>query len=343
MDLAPCRRMRASLEQNGQMRLPRRHFLRLAACVSACRALTQSAYAVSYPTRPVRLLVGYAPGGPLDISARLIGQWLSERLGQPFIIENRPGGGSNIATEAVVRAPADGYTLLEISASNAWNVSLYDNLGFDFSRDIVPIAGVRQSSGVLEVNPAFPASTVAEFIAHAKANPGKVNVASAGTGSAPHLFAQLFKAMTGANLVIVNYRGSGPALPDLIGGQVDAMFDVVSSSIEHIRSGRLRPLGVTSAGRLEVLPHVPPIGDFVPGYEAISWDGIGAPANTPPEIVEILNAEVNAALADSTFKARLADLGVTPFLRSPADLNKFIVEFTEKWGKLIRASGIKGE
>jgi tripartite-type tricarboxylate transporter receptor subunit TctC len=297
----------------------------------------------SYPTRPVRLLVGYAAGGPLDISARLIGQWLSEHLGQTVIIENRPGSGSNVATEAVVRAPPDGYTLLEISASNAWNAALYDNLSFNFIRDIVPIAGVRRSGGVLEVNPAFPARTAPEFIAYAKANPGKVNVASAGAGSAPHLFAELFKVMAGVDFVIVNYHGSGPALPDLIGGQVQAMFDVVSSSISHIRAGRLRPLAATTAARLNVLPDIPPIGDFVPGYEASSWDGIGAPANTPPEIVAIISKEVNAALRDPTFKARLADLGVDPFPISHTALRQFIVEYTEKWGKVIRAAGIKAD
>ena len=324
------------------MNLPRRGFLRLAAGAAVFPMFAAMAFP-SYPTRPVRLLVGYAAGGPLDISARLIGQWLSEHLGQPVIIENRPGSGSNVATEAVVRASPDGYTLLEISASNAWNAALYGNLSFNFIRDIVPIAGVRRSGGVLEVNPAFPARTVPEFIAYAKANPGKVNVASAAAGSAPHLFAELFKFMAGVDFVIVNYHGSGPALPDLIGGQVQAMFDVVSSSISHIRAGRLRPLAVTTAARLNVLPDIPPIGDFVPGYEASSWDGIGAPANTPPEIVAIISKEVNAALRDPTFKARLADLGVDPFPISPTALRQFIVEYTEKWGKVIRAAGIKAD
>jgi tripartite-type tricarboxylate transporter receptor subunit TctC len=324
------------------MNPPRRGFLRLAAGAAVFPMFAAMAFP-SYPTRPVRLLVGYAAGGPLDISARLIGQWLSEHLGQTVIIENRPGSGSNVATEAVVRAPPDGYTLLEISASNAWNAALYDNLSFNFIRDIVPIAGVRRSGGVLEVNPAFPARTAPEFIAYAKANPGKVNVASAGAGSAPHLFAELFKVMAGVDFVIVNYHGSGPALPDLIGGQVQAMFDVVSSSISHIRAGRLRPLAVTTAARLNVLPDIPPIGDFVPGYEASSWDGVGAPANTPPEIVAIISKEVNAALRDPTFKARLADLGVDPFPISPTALSQFIVEYTEKWGKVIRAAGIKAD
>ena len=325
------------------MLIQRRSLLRMAAGAAALAPLGRVAAAAAYPTRPVRLLVGYAAGGPLDITARLIAEWLSEHLGQPFIVENRPGGGSNLATEAVVRAPADGYTLLQISASNAWNATLYDNLGFNFLQDIVPIAGVRRSGGVLEVNPGFPARTVADFISYAKANPGKVTVATAGPGSAPHLFAELFKMMTGVVLVTVNYHGSGPALPDVIGGQVHSMFDVVSSSIGHIRTGRLRPLGVTTAARLDVLPDVPPIGDFVPGYEAISWDGIGAPAGTPTEIVKIINEAVNAALVDATFKTRLANLGVEPFPTSPAELTKFIIEFTDSWGKVIRSAGIRPE
>jgi tripartite-type tricarboxylate transporter receptor subunit TctC len=301
------------------MKLPRRKFLHLAAGAAALPAL------------------------PLDTSARLIGQWLSERLGQPFVIENRPGAGSNLATEIVARAPPDGYTLLEASAANAWNAALYDNLSFNFIRDIALVAGVRRAAGVMEVNPSVPVKTVPEFIAYAKANPGKINMATGGAGSAPHLYGELFKMMAGVDLVTVNYRGSAPALPDLIAGQVQVMFDVVISSIGHIRAGKLRPLGVTTAGRLEVLPDVPPISDFLPGYEASSWDGIGAPANTPPEIVGILNKQVNAALADPTFKARLADLGAEPFAGSPAEFGKFIVDYTEKWGKVIRAAGIKAE
>ena len=336
------RKLNCALPKVLMMKVSRRVFLHLATSAVMLPTVATGA-STSYPTRPVHLLVGYAAGGPLDISARLIGQWLSEHLGQPFIIENRPGGGSNLATEMVVRAPPDGYTLLEISASNAWNTALYDNLSFNFIHDIVPIAGVRRSGGVLEVNPAFPARSVLEFIAYAKANPGKVNVASAGAGSAPHLFAVLFKTMTGVDFALVNYRGSGPALPDLIGGQVHAMFDVVSSSVGHIRAGRLRPLAVTTAAPLDVLPDIPPIGNFVPGYEASSWDGIGAPANTPPEIVAIISKEVNAALRDPSFKARLADLGVEPFPISPAELSQYIVEYTEKWGKVIRAADIKPE
>jgi tripartite-type tricarboxylate transporter receptor subunit TctC len=324
------------------VKLPRRRFLGLAGITVALPALTK-ARAASYPTRPVRLLVGYAAGGPLDISARLIAQWLSEHLGQSFIVENQPGAGSNIATANVVGAPPDGYTLLEISASNAWNSALYDNLPFDFLRDIVPIAGVRRAGGVLEVTPGFPAKTVAEFIAYAKTNPGKINVASAGTGSAPHLFAELFKAMAGVDFSIVNYRGSGPALPDVMSGQVQAMFDVVSSSIAYIRSGKLRPLGVTTAVRLDVLHDIPPIGNFVPGYEASSWDGIGAPANTPSDVVEILSSEVNAALRDDNFKSRLAELGVEPFPVSPVDFREFIKGYTKKWADVIHSEGIKAE
>jgi tripartite-type tricarboxylate transporter receptor subunit TctC len=325
------------------MKLPRRKFLHVAASAAALPALPRVASALDYPTRPVHLLVGFAAGGPLDTSARLIGRWLSERLGQPFVIENRPGAGSNLATEIVARAPPDGYTLLEASAANAWNAALYDNLSFNFIRDITLVAGVRRAAGVMEVHPSVPVRTVPEFIAYAKANPGKINMATGGAGSAPHLYGELFKMMAGVDLVTVNYRGSAPALPDLIAGQVQVMFDVVISSIGHIRAGKLRPLGVTTAARLDVLPDVPPIGDFLPGYEASSWDGIGAPANTPPEIVGILNKQVNAALADPTFKARLADLGAEPFAGSPAEFGKFIVDYTEKWGKVIRAAGIKAE
>jgi tripartite-type tricarboxylate transporter receptor subunit TctC len=326
------------------MEVLRRTFLQLAAGAVAPLSVVPIARARTYPTRPVRLLVGYAAGGPLDTSARLIASRLSERLGQQFIVENQPGAGSNLAAEMVVRAPPDGHTLLEISASNAWNATLYDNLKFNFIRDIVPIAGVRRAAGVMEVHPALPVTTVPEFIAYAKANPGKINMATGGIGSAPHLYGELFKMMTGVDLVTVNYRGSGPALPDLISGRVQVMFDVVISSLAHIKAGELRPLGVTSANRLATLPDVPPIGDSVPGYDASSWDGIGAPVNTPPEIIAILNKEVNAALADPAFKARLTDLGAEPFFAgSPADFRQFVVEYTEKWGKLIRTADIKGE
>jgi len=326
------------------MEVLRRTFLQLAAGAVAPLSMVSIAGAQTYPKRPVRLLVGYAAGGPLDTSARLIASRLSERLGQQFIVENQPGAGSNLAAEMVVRAPPDGHTLLEISASNAWNATLYDNLKFNFIRDIVPIAGVRRAAGVMEVHPALPVTTVPEFIAYAKANPGKINMATGGIGSAPHLYGELFKMMTGVDLVTVNYRGSGPALPDLISGRVQVTFDVVISSLAHIKAGELRPLGVTSANRLATLPDVPPIADSVPGYDASSWDGIGAPVNTPPEIIAILNKEVNAALADPAFKARLTDLGAEPFFAgSPADFRQFVVEYTEKWGKLIRTADIKGE
>ena len=325
------------------MKLPRRYFLHLAAGAVALPVLSRVAQAQSYPSRPVHLLVGFAAGGPLDTGARLIAQALSERLGQQFIVENRPGASSNLAAEQVVRAPPDGYTLLISAASHAWNASLYDNLGFDFIRDIVPVASYTHAPGVMEVNPAVPVQSVPDFIAYAKANPGKINMASAGPGSAPGMFGELFKAMAGVDLVTVNYRGSAPALPDLIAGRLQVMFDVVSSSISHIRAGKVRALGVTSGTRLEVLPDIPPIGDFISGYEATGWNGIGAPANTPSEVINILNREVNAALADPTVKARLTELGYTVFASSPAEFGKFTGEYTEKWRKLIRAANIKPE
>jgi tripartite-type tricarboxylate transporter receptor subunit TctC len=289
------------------------------------------------------LLVGYAAGGPADIVARLTAQWLSDRLGQQVVVENRVGAASNIAAEAVVRSPPDGYTLLYVTISNAVNATLYDKLSFDLMRDLVPIASITRSPGVLAVNPAFPARTVPEFIAYAKANPGKINMASAGPGSAPHLYTELFKMMTGVDLVQVHYRGSGPALPDLISGQVDAMFDPIASSISHIRAGTVRPLAVTTATRLEVLPDVPTVGDFVPGYEASGWYGIAAPKNTPAEIVARLNSEVNAALADPRVKASFADVGTAVLPGSPADFGKLLADDTEKWGKVIRAANIKVE
>jgi tripartite-type tricarboxylate transporter receptor subunit TctC len=325
------------------MKLPhRRQFLHLATGAATLPAVLQLARAQAYPSRPVRIIVGFPAGGPLDTSARLIAQWLSERLGQQFLIENRPGAASNIATEAVVRARPDGYTLLQASSGNALNAALYDNLSFNFIRDIVPIATVRRVGLVLEVNPSVSVRTVPEFIAYAKANAGKINMASAGIGSVQHVSGELFKVMTGVQMVHVPYRGAAPALTDLLAGQVQVMFDIVISSLAHIRAGRLRALGVTTATRLDQLPDVPPISDFVPGYEASTWDGIGAPANTSPEIIAILNNQVNAALADATFKARLVDLGAEPFASSPAEFGKFIVEFTEKWGKVIRTAGIKG-
>jgi tripartite-type tricarboxylate transporter receptor subunit TctC len=325
------------------MHLARRKILRLAAGAALLSPVSRTVLALDYPTRPVHLLAGFPPGGIIDIIARLIGQWLSERLGQSFVIENRVGGGSNIATELVARAAPDGYTLLLANAVNSWNTTLYNHLNFDFSRDIAPVASISRGGSVMEVNPSFPAKTVPEFIAYAKANPGKINMAAAGPGSGPHLWGELFKVMADVDLVIVQYRGSGPALPELISGRADVMFDPVVSSIGYIRAGKLRPLGVTTATRLDILPDVPPIGDFVPGYEGSGWQGIGAPANTPPEIISILNREVNAALADATFKARLVDLGAEPFTSSPAKFGKFIADYTEKWRKLIRTSGIKVE
>jgi tripartite-type tricarboxylate transporter receptor subunit TctC len=287
--------------------------------------------------------VGYAAGGPADTVARLTAQWLSDRLGQQVVVENRAGAASNIAAEAVVRSPPDGYTLLYVTISNAVNATLYDNLSFDLMRDLVPIASITRSPGVLEVTPSFAAQTVPEFIAYARANPGKINMASAGPGSAPHLYTELFKMMTGVDVVQVHYRGSGPALPDLISGQVQAMFDPIASSISHIRAGKVRPLAVTTAIRLEVLPDVPTVGDFVPGYEASGWYGLAAPKNTPAEIVARLNAEINAGLADPRMKGLFADVGAAVLPGSPANFGKLLAEETEKWGKVIRAANIKAE
>jgi tripartite-type tricarboxylate transporter receptor subunit TctC len=323
------------------MKLPRRKFLRLAAGAAALPAVSHFAWAQTYPTRPVRLVVGFPPGGGTDIIARLIGEWLSERLGQQLVIENRPGAGSNIATEGVVRAAADGYTLLLVSAAHAINATLYDRLNYNFLRDIAPVAGVIRVPNLMEVNPSLPPKSVPEFIAYAKANPGKVNYASGGNGTAQHLAGELFKIMTGVDMVHVPYRGDAPALTDLIGGQVQVMFGNMPSSIEHIRAGKLRPLAVTTAARSEALPDLPPVGDFVPGYEASTWQGLGAPGNTPAEIVDKLNKEINAALTDPKIKARLADLGGTVLSGSPADFGRLIAGETEKWGKVIRAANIK--
>jgi tripartite-type tricarboxylate transporter receptor subunit TctC len=325
------------------MKLPRRNFLHLAAGAAALPAMSRIAWAQAYPARPVRIVVGFAPGGPADIVARLISQWLSERLGQQFIVENRPGAGSNIATEAVVRASADGYTLLLITSTNAINTTLYDKLSFDLIRDIAPVASVNRSPGVMEVNPMVPAKSVPEFIAYAKANPGKISMASAGPGSAGHIFGELFKTMTGVDLVQVHYRGSGPAFPDLFSGQVQVMFDILSSSIQHIRAGKLRPLAVTTATRAAALPEVPTVGEFVPGYEASGWAGIGAPKKTPAEIIDRLNQEINAILADPKARARITDLGIAVFASTPGEFRKHIADETEKWGKVIRAANIKAE
>ena len=325
------------------MKLPRREFLYLAAGAAALPAVTRIAGAQTYPTRPVHIIVGYAPGGATDIMARLVGQWLSERLGQQFVIENRPGAGSNIAAEAVVRAPADGYTLLLVGVSNAINATLYDRLNFNFIRDITPVAGIIRDTYVMVVNPSFPAKTVPEFVAYAKADPGRINFGSAGIGSPNHVTGELFKIMTGINLLHVPYRGIALALSDLLGGQVQVAFASMPSSIEFVRAGRLRALAVTTATRSEVLPDVPTVGEFVPGYEASAWYGIGAPKATPAEIVDKLNKEINAALADPKMKARLADLGGTPFLGSPADFGKLIADDTEKWGKVVKFSGANAD
>jgi tripartite-type tricarboxylate transporter receptor subunit TctC len=323
------------------MKLPRRKFLHLAASAAALPAVSHIAWAQEYPTKPVRIIVGFAPGGGADIAARLIGQWLSERLGQSFVIENRPGAGSNIATEAVVRAPSDGYTLLLVSAPAAINATLYEKLSFNFIRDIAPVASISHVPHVMVVHPSFPAKTVPEFIAYAKANAGKINMASAGNGSTPHVAGELFKMMAGVNLIHVPYRSAGPALTDLLGGQVQVMFDNMASSIEHIRAGKLRPLAVTTTMRSETLPDVPTVSEFVPGYEVSNWFGVGAPKATPAEILDRLNKEINASLADPKLRARLADLGGTPLVGSPADFGKLIAAETEKWAKVIRAANIK--
>jgi tripartite-type tricarboxylate transporter receptor subunit TctC len=325
------------------MKLPRRKFLHLAAGAAALPAVSRLAMAQNYPTRPVRIIVGFAAGGPNDIAARLIGQALSERLGRPFVIENRTGAGGNTAVEAVVRAPPDGYTLFQASVTNAFNATLYDNLNFDFVRDIAPVANLYRTTAVMEVDPSVPAKSVPEFIAYAKANPGKVNMATGGIGSAAQVYGELFKTMTGLNLVPVHYRGSAPALVDLMAGQVQVTFDPIASSIGYIMAGKLRPLAVTTATRSSALPDIPTVGDFVPGYEASGWQGIGAPKNTPADIIEKLNKETNAALVDPKMKARIADLGGVPLPMTPGEFGKFIADETEKWAKVIRVANIKAE
>jgi tripartite-type tricarboxylate transporter receptor subunit TctC len=325
------------------MKLPRRNFLHLAAGAATLPALSRFAWAQAYPSRPVRIVVGFAPSGPADIIARLISQWLSERLGQQFIVENRPGAGSNIGTEAVVRAPADGYTLLLITSTNAINTTLYAKLNFNFIRDIEPVASLLRTIYVMAVHPSVPAQTLPEFIDYAKANPGKINMASGGVGSAPHIYGELFKTMTGVDLVQVHYRGAGPAFVDLLAGQVQIMFVNTAASIEYIRAGRLRALAVTAATRSDALPDIPTVGEFVPGFEASFWTGIGAPKATPAEIVDKLNKEINAGLADPKIKARLADLGGDVLVLSPADFGKYIADETEKWGNVIRALNIKAD
>jgi len=301
------------------------------------------ARAQDYPTRPVRLIVPFAAGGGTDITARVMGQWLSERLGQQFVIDNRPGGGTNIGTEAVVRAPADGYTLLLAGSPAAINATLYDKLNYNFIRDIAPVAGIIRQPFVMAVHPSVPAKTVPEFIAYAKANPGRINMASAGTGAGSHVTGELFKMMAGVDMVHVPYRGAGPALTDLIAGQVQVYFATTVASIEYIRAGRLRALAVTTATRSDALPGIPTVDEFVPGYEASSWYGVGAPKATPAEIIEKLNKEINAGLADPKIKARLADLGGDVLALSPADFGKLIAEETEKWGTVVKFTGIKAD
>jgi tripartite-type tricarboxylate transporter receptor subunit TctC len=323
------------------VKLPRRTFLHLAAGAAALPAVSRVATAQGYPSRPVRLVVGFAAGSTTDILARLMGQWLSERLGQQFVIENRPGAAGNIASETVVRAPADGYTLLMVPPAAAINATLYDKLSFNFLSDMAPVAGVVRVPNVVEVNPSVPVKTVPELIDYAKANPGSLSFASAGIGTASHLAGELFKVMTGAQLVHVAYRGDGPAMTDLIGGQVQVGFATMTASIQHIRAGRLRALAVTTATRSQALPDIPTVADFIPGYEASSWFGIAAPKDTPAAIVDALNRETNAGLADAKIMERLADMGGMVLAGSPADFGKLIADETAKWARVIEAAGIK--
>ncbi len=325
------------------MKLPRRNFLHLAAGAATLPALAHVAVAQTYPSRPVRMIVPFAPGGTSDILARLMGQWLSERLGQPFVIENRPGANSNIGTEAVVRAPSDGYTLLLVTAAAAINATFYEKLSFNFIRDITAVAGIVRVPSVMVVNPSVPATTVPEFIAYAKGKPGKTTMASAGKGAPSHLAGELFKTMAGVDMVHVPYRGGGPAVTDLIAGQVQVVFPTIVESIEYIRSSRLRALAVTTATRSDALPDIPTVGEFLPGYEASGWFGIGAPKSTSSEVVDQLNKQINEGLADPKMKARLADLGGTVLPGSPSDFGKLIADETEKWAKVIRAANIKAE
>jgi tripartite-type tricarboxylate transporter receptor subunit TctC len=321
----------------------RREFLRWAASAAAAPAFPALARADDYPSRPARIIVGFAPSGAADILARLIAQRLSDRLGQPFVVENRPGAAMNIATGLVAKAAPDGYTLLNVTTINAWNATLYPNLDFNFIRDITPVASMSRAGGVLEVHPSVPAKTVAEFIAYAKANPGKLNMGTGGPGSGPHMYGALFEMMTGIELVPVHYHGTGPAVPDLISGRLQVMFDLVTSSIGYIKTGQLRPLGVTTATRYEALPDVPPIADTVPGYEASGWQGIGAPAKTPIEILDKLHGEINAALADPAIAARLTELGAPAFASSRAEFSKLSEADTEKWAKVVKFANIKAE
>ncbi len=325
------------------MKFPRRTFLQLAVGAAALPALPRIARAQAYPSRPVRIIVGFPAGGATDIQARLMGQWLSDQLGQQFIIENRAGASGNIGTEAVAKAPADGYTLLQIVTPNAINAALYSNLNFDFSRDIVPIVCSARLAYVVVVHPSLPITTIPELIAYAKANPGKINYGSAGSGTPQNISAELFKMMAGVNLVHVPYRGGAPATTDLVGGHIQAIFAPVSEAIEHIKAGKLRPLGVTTTSRLDVLPDVPTVADFVPGYEASGFAGVGAPKGTPPEIIQMLNKELNAGLADPKIKARIVELGGTVLGGSPAEFGTILTDAIDKWAKVIKFAGIKVE
>ena len=323
------------------MKLPRRRFLHLAAGAAALPTVSRFAWAQAYPSRPVRLVIGYPPGGSADITARLTGQWLSERLGQPVVIESRPGAATNLATEAVVRAPPDGYTLLLVAPANAINATLYDKLNFNFLRDIVPVSGIIRFPNVVVVNPSLPIKTIPELIAYAKANPGTLNMASSGNGSTIHMSGELFKMLTGINMVHVPYRGGAPALTDLIAGQVHVMFDNVPTSAEHIKAGKLRGLAVTSTARSEVLPDLPTVADFLPGYEASAWYGLGVPKNTPDEVIDKVNKGMNAVLADPKSQARFAELGASLLPGSPADFSRLVADETEKWSKVVKFSGAK--
>jgi tripartite-type tricarboxylate transporter receptor subunit TctC len=323
--------------------LPRRGFLRLAAGAVAVPALARIAHGQTYPSRPVRIIVPFAPAGPNDIIARVLGQWLAERLGQPFVIDNRPGAASNLGTEAVVNAAADGYTVLLASSPHAINATLYDKLHFEFRRDIAPVAAIMRVPNVMVVDPTFPARSVPDFIGYAKANPDKLNFASSGIGASNHMSGELFKIMTGTAMTHVPYRSSGPALTDLLAGRVQVMFDAITSTIEHIRADRLRPLAVTSAPRSALIPDTPVMSDFVPGYDVSNWFGLGMPSHAPAEVIDRLNAAVNEGLVDPRLKARFADMGGTPLPGSPSDFGKLIANETEKWSKVIRTANIKPE
>jgi tripartite-type tricarboxylate transporter receptor subunit TctC len=325
------------------MKLSRRRVLRLAGAAVALPAVSRIANAQAYPSRPIRIIIGYTPAGSADITARLMGQWLSERLGQTVVIENRPGAATNLATEAVIRAPADGYTLLLVAPANAINATLFDKLNHNFLRDIAPVAGINRFANVMEVNPAVPAKTVPEFIAYAKANPGKLSMASSGAGSTIHMSGELFKMMTGIQMTHVPYRGSAPALTDMISGQVQVMFDNIPTSIQHIRAGKLRPLAVTDTTRSDLLPEIPIVADYLPGYEASAWYGLGAPRGTPPDIIEKLNKTVNAILADPAVKVKFAEMGATLIMNSPAQFGQYVEAETEKWGKVVKFAGVKPE